>query len=70
MTPKGKNKVDELGRPLSTESKSLQVSGSWKHPWKKKTIESQKIVRSLLSEMAQVLQAHVQEIKPEPPPET
>lgn len=36
MTPKGKNKVDELGRPLSTESKSLQVSGSWKHPWKKK----------------------------------
>lgn len=26
MTPKGKNNVDELGRPLSTESKSLQVS--------------------------------------------
>lgn len=64
MTPKGKNKVDELGRPLSTESKSLQVSGSSKDPWKVHPIESQKIVRSLLSEMAQVLQAHVQEIKP------
>ena len=56
--------MDELGRPLSTESKSLQVSGSWKDPWKVHPIESQKIVRSLLSEMAQVLQAHVQEIKP------